>query len=151
MLLRHQLLGLLLGLSLIAPAVAGGRQWLRDVDHALAVARAEQRPLVLFITTDGCIHCERMIATTFLDPQVRQTLGTSFVAAAIKASERPDLLKRLSIRSFPTTLVVSADGRVMDQVVGYLDADKFTERMVAVLKANERPATVARGPARGMR
>ena len=93
---------------------------------------------------DGCLHCDKMIATTFRDIGVRQTLGTSFVAAAIKGSERPDLMDHLSIRSFPTTLLVSPEGEVLDQMVGYVDAEKFQSRLNVVANRQQNPpASVA--------
>jgi thioredoxin-related protein len=121
--------GLLVGGG-AAAAAAGG--WLRDVEHALDLAQAQQRPLVVFVSMDGCGHCVRMVRTTFRDNDVRQALGESFVAAAVKASERPDLVKHLQIRSFPTTLLVGSDGQVLDQLVGYVDARTFRQRLQAV-------------------
>jgi thioredoxin-related protein len=113
--------------------------WLRDVDHAWSVVQAEQRPMVLFVSMDGCIHCDRMIATTFHDPEVRRLLGASFVAAAIKGSERPDLLRQLQIQSFPTTVIVSCDGTVLDQLIGYVDAKGFKRRLEAIAAPAARP------------
>jgi thioredoxin-related protein len=115
--------------------------WLRDVDHAWSVVQAEKRPMVLFVSMDGCIHCDRMIETTFRDAEVRRTLGSSFVAAAIKGSERPDLLRQLQIQSFPTTVVVSCDGQVLDQMVGYVDAKGFKRRLHAVTARGARPVS----------
>jgi protein disulfide-isomerase len=112
-----------------AGSTASAKGWVRDVEHALSVAQSKQRPLVLFVSTDGCVHCDKMIATTFRDVNIRQALSTSFVAAAIKSSERPDLMDHLQIRSFPTTLLVSPDGEVLDQMTGYVDAAKFQQRL----------------------
>ncbi len=122
-------LGLVATAALCWPAVAGAAGWLRDVDHALNVAEVQQRPVLLFISMDGCHYCTKMIETTLSDQRVCQTLGQRFVPAAIKGSERPDILKDLKIRSFPTTLVVSPDGEVLDQMVGYVDAKKFQKRL----------------------
>jgi thioredoxin-related protein len=114
----------------VAASVASAG-WLRDVEHALDLAQAQHRPLVVFVSMDGCGHCVHMIRTTFRDNEVRRTLGSSFVAAAVKATERPDLVKHLQIRSFPTTLLVSSNGEVLDQLVGYVDARTFRQRLQA--------------------
>jgi protein disulfide-isomerase len=115
--------------AVMATSTVSAKGWLRDVEQALNVARSQQRPLVLFVSSDGCVHCDKMIATTFRDVNVRQTLGSSFVAAAIKGSERPDLMEHLRIRSFPTTLLVSPGGEVLDQMAGYVDAQQFQQRL----------------------
>jgi thioredoxin-related protein len=135
--------GMLLVSSAATSATASG--WLRDVDHALSVAQTEQRPLVVFVSMDGCVHCYRMIQTTFRDTGIRRTLGSSFVAAAIKGSERPDLMQQLKIRSYPTTLLVSPDGQVLDQMVGYVAAEKLQARLDRV--AAGRQAAAAQTPA----
>jgi thioredoxin-related protein len=136
-------LALALAGSLVAMSVSSSvsaKGWLRDVEHALSVAQSQQRPLVVFVSTDRCVYCDKMIATTFRDVNVRQALGSSFVAAAIKGSERPDLMQHLQIRSFPTTLLVSPDGEVLDQMTGYVDASKFQQRLDRVLPASARTA-----------
>jgi thioredoxin-related protein len=133
------LLGLAVAMGTTRDARAGG--WLRDVDHALGVAQAQQRPLVLFVSMDGCTHCYRMIETTFRDEHVRRSLGSSFVAAAIKGSERPELMKHLRIVSYPTTLVIDPSGQVVDQMVGYVDADQLQRRLeMATRPSQERTA-----------
>jgi protein disulfide-isomerase len=114
---------------LTAASTASAKGWMRDVERALSVAQSEQRPLVLFVSSDHCVHCDRMIATTFRDVNVRQTLGSSFVVAAIKGAERPDLIEHLQIRSFPTTVLVSPEGEVLDLVIGYVDAERFQQRL----------------------
>ena len=124
------LCSLLLVVSVSTTTFAKG--WLRDVDHALSVAQTQRRPMVLFVSADGCVHCTRMIETTFRDTAVRKTLGTWFVAAAIKDSERPDLMQQLQIRSYPTTLVVSPSGQVLDQMVGYVSAEQLQTRLAEV-------------------
>jgi thioredoxin-related protein len=113
-------------------SVGQSATWLRDVDHALSVAQVQQRPILLFVSMDGCTYCDRMIATTFSDGTVRRTVGSGFIPTAIKGSERPDLVRQLKIRSYPTTLLVSPDGEVLDMMVGYVDAAKFQQRLQRV-------------------
>ena len=129
-----------------------GRGWLRDVDQALRVAAAQQRPLLLYITMDGCTYCTKMVQTTLSHPDVRKLIGSSYVAAAIKNSERPDLMQKLKIRSFPTTLLVSPKGQILNQMNGYVDARRFQRQLAdAASPRQARAATQAPAPVRHRR
>ena len=122
-------------------------EWLRDVDQALQVAQTEQRPLVVFVSMDRCKYCQKMIQTTLSNPQIRQALGTHFVAAAIKNGDRPDLVRQLQIRSFPTTLLVNSEGQVVDQITGYVDAEKFHKQLQWLWQQNQSLAQTTQAPA----
>jgi len=127
----------------VAADQAAANGWLRDVEHGLRVAKAQQRPMVLFISSDGCVYCDKMIATTFSDLQVRRTLGTRFVATAIKSTERPDLMRKLKVRSFPTTVLVTPKGEVIEQIVGYVEPEKFNKLLATVTRQESTAAVNA--------
>ena len=138
----------LLALSLIASsasfarsATAGG--WIRDVDQALEVAQSRQQPVLLFVSMDDCKYCQKMVQTTFRDQRVLQTIGSQYVPAVIKNSERPDLMRQLQIRSFPTTLVVSPEGDVLHEMKGYVEASKFQQQLVQIAGQPRSAASVA--------
>lgn len=114
----------------VLAATKGG--WIRDVDQALEVAQARQQPILLFVSMDGCKYCQKMAQTTFRNRQVLQTIGSQYVPAAIKNSERPDLMRQLQIRSFPTTLIVSPEGDVLHEMKGYVEAGKFEQQLVQI-------------------
>ena len=124
---RVSLVACIVVLAMNAAAQASG--WHRDVDAAMQLARAQQRPLVLFVTMDGCTYCHKMVETTLSDQGILRVIGTQFVPAAIKATDRPDLMRKLKIRSFPTTLLVSPRGEIVDQITGYIDVRKFDDRL----------------------
>jgi protein disulfide-isomerase len=134
----HRIVLSLLATSLFLPAHAlfsgqvARRAWIRDVDQALQEAESQQRPVLLFVSMDQCKYCQRMVQTTLRDPQVRQAIGSHFVPAVIKNSDRPDLMRELQIQSFPTTLIVSPQGKVLQEMKGYVDASKFHQQLLQV-------------------
>jgi len=103
--------------------------WHRDVGQAFKVAQAEQKPVILFLSMNGCTYCDKMIQTTLSDLTVRKAIGSGYVPAAIKASERPDIVRQLRVRSFPTTVLVSPTGQVLEQLTGYVAAEKLTSSL----------------------
>lgn len=108
---------------------ANAGAWHRDIGQAFKVAQAEQKPVILFLSMNGCTYCDKMIQTTLSDLTVRQAIGSSYVPAAIKASERPDIIRQLRVRSFPTTVLVSPSGQVLEQLTGYVAAEKLTSSL----------------------
>jgi thioredoxin-related protein len=134
----HRIVLSLLAASLFLPAhtlfsgQVARRAWIRDVDQALQEAESQQRPVLLFVSMDRCKYCQQMAQTTLRDLQVRQAIGTHFVPAVIKNSDRPDLMRELQIQSFPTTLIVSPHGKVLQEMKGYVDASKFHQQLLKV-------------------
>ena len=133
--MRHRsLLSLLatpvaLSALLVWPTTVAGGGWVRDVDQALQVARSQQRPVLLFVSMDNCKYCRQMAQMTLRDPEVAETIRSEFVPAVIKNTERPDLMRKLGIRSFPVTLVVSPNGQVVQEMKGYVKPDKFQQQL----------------------
>jgi len=136
-------LALFWGFALVSSVQAAG--WYRDVDEALRVAQSTNRPMVLFVSMGQCKYCHMMIQKTLANVEVRRTIGSSFVAATITAAEQPELMKRLGIRSFPTTLLVDSNGKIVDHMTGYVGVKKFRSHLHRVTGQSPQPA-VARSP-----
>jgi thioredoxin-related protein len=135
------------GLSLSAASVfsaqGAGSGWMHDVDQAMQVAATQQRPVLLFVSMDGCKYCQRMVQTTFSNPQVNQTIHANYVPVVVKKSERPDLMRELQIRSFPTTLIVTPQGDVVHEMKGYVEPRKFQQQLLQVAGQPAPPRAVA--------
>ena len=110
-----------------------GIQWMEDLDKAWAVARRNDRLLMLYITLDGCAHCEKMQQTTYRDRQVTALVRRRFVAAKLTADEHQEVLKKLGVDYYPTTLIISKDAKVLDAIRGYEQPNRFARRLLAVL------------------
>jgi len=111
-----------------------------DVNVAWRTAQESQRPLLLFVTTDGCYYCEKMLHTTYEDATVTRQLGATFVAAMVEYDREPVLARRLGVRAFPTTIIIDAQGNVRDSIRGYVKPDQLRARMLAAT----RPAPITR-------
>ncbi|HEX4269062.1 MAG TPA: protein-disulfide reductase DsbD [Steroidobacteraceae bacterium] len=101
-----------------------------DLDHQVAQASREGRPVMIDFYADWCTSCKEMEATTFLDPTVRQTLtGTVLLRADVTANDADDraLLQRFGIYGPPTIAFYGRDGRERSRyrVVGYMKGAEF--------------------------
>jgi thioredoxin-related protein len=140
-------------LILLALAVRGGSnccglepssiEWLADYDQARRLGIEQQRPVFLFVTTDGCTYCEQMLDRAFQDVQVKADLKSRFVPAMLKLKSSMELAKQLKITIYPTTVIIGPDGKILDYARGYLDPSQLASRMsTASNLGSERIASV---------
>jgi protein disulfide-isomerase len=133
--------------TLLVRGTAGGSvaeseiQWHADPAQAHALARRDGRPLLLLLTTDQCYYCSKMKLSTYRDRQVAADITDHFVAAQIDAKKHPLLTKKLGVKVYPTTVIISPDYRVIDLIAGCVDAGKLRVRMAAATTRNRVAAT----------
>lgn len=58
------------GASVASAEKAGAIAWRSDVDRAWKASKQQNRPLLLFVTLDGCGYCTKMKQHTYRDPAV---------------------------------------------------------------------------------
>lgn len=102
-------------------------QWRSDYNTARKEAEAKSRPLVIDFGTENCFWCKRLDASTFIDPTVVSLMNEKFVALKIDADREAQLAQSLQIQSYPTIVLASPDGKIIDMVVGFKEAAAFTE------------------------
>ena len=142
---------ILLASSTIAGAAERTRghqtvRWDRDVRVAWQSALSTDRPLLMFLTMDGCLYCQKMKKTTLQDRFVVHDLQSEFVPVALNVKDAPDLVERLQVKSFPTTVIIQTNGDVVESISGYQTPRQLRQRLHATLRqvARERGETVAR-------
>jgi thioredoxin-like negative regulator of GroEL len=96
---------------------------------AWTAAQQSQRPILVFVTSSRCPHCVRMLSQTFKDADVQQTVVDGFETVYVDRSAHPELVAKLGVRLFPTTVLVGANNKVMDRMEGYVDAAAFQRRV----------------------
>jgi thiol:disulfide interchange protein DsbD len=134
---------LVLGITEVVGAAAGGDYWLRplsglttakgagsaeehmafqrikslgDLERALETARAESRPVMLDFYADWCVECIRMERNTFPEPQVQAEFERfDLLQADVTANDDLDqaLMKAFGIIGPPAILFFDAVGEEM--------------------------------------
>ena len=105
--------------------------WHRDWASAYKDSQCRSRPILMFFTMKHCYSCERMKKETYSDEHLQRELESQFVLASINLEEHPEFVQRLRIRSFPTTVIMSTDNKVLDCMQGYVGPDKLRTRLQA--------------------
>jgi len=108
---------------------SSGLQWTADLAAAREAAREQQRPLLLFVTMDGCTHCQRMKQTTLRDKDLQRELQAEFIPVMFNVKDQPELVKSLRLRLFPTLVVIQPNGKVRESISGYQTARQLREKL----------------------
>jgi thioredoxin:protein disulfide reductase len=123
------------------PAAAGTRiAWSSDHDNAIALAQAQNRPLLIDFTAEWCAACKELEHYTYTDPQVIAA-SANMVPVMIDATDGSDprvkaLLEKYEVRGLPTVKFLKPDGQPLEHltVTGFLAAEEFLPRMEAALR-----------------
>ena len=112
-------------------AEKGAPLWHRDVSKAWEATQLGTRPMLLFVTMDGCTYCVKMKHETYANEGVKTAIKKSFVAASAAAETNRTLVRRFKIESYPTTIIFAPDGKMLDSIVGYIGPKQMQRRLKA--------------------
>ena len=110
---------------------------------AWTAAQKTNRPILMFVTSPGCPHCVKMISQTYQAPHISPLVAESFETVYINRAVQPELVAKLKVRWFPTTIIVGTNNKVVDVLEGYVEPLAFTQRLKTGLAAST-PATQTR-------
>lgn len=94
--------------------------WSTSVANATQIARETGRPILVYVKATHCGYCRKMTSESWADPRVNSLAQTQFVPLQLDAERDADIIERLRVRAFPTTLVFSATGSNLARFEGYL-------------------------------
>ncbi len=128
-----------------APKAASG-PWQTDLKTAWETASEQQRPLLVFLTTDGCAYCQKMKQTTLRDKGVQADVSARYIPILLNAKDEPDLVKMLKIRVYPSVVVIEPSGDVVESISGYQSAKQLREKLAPKTRqaVREKPARSVR-------
>ena len=82
-------------------------------------------------TAAWCGPCKIMDRTTWKDPRVVSWINDNAVAVQVDVDREPKLARQLRINAMPT-IIVFRDGRELNRVVGYRNAEQLVAWLGAV-------------------
>ncbi|WP_285574524.1 protein-disulfide reductase DsbD family protein [Geothrix limicola] len=92
----------------------------QDYEKALAIAKAENKLVLLDTYAEWCAQCKELNEKTWPDSQVSGWIKDHAVPVKVDADKvRPDLAKSLGIRSFPTVILLDAQGHEVQRSLGF--------------------------------
>lgn len=104
----------------------GGIEWIADVDRAASESRRTDKPMLVKVSTDWCGYCKKMQRETFNTKQISNHVNQCFIPVYLDGDKHKSLVQQLGVRSYPTTLVVSAEGKVLSRITGFRTASQLS-------------------------
>ncbi len=135
---------LLVGGIVYGTGAAGARErersqefaWMHAYDQAVALARAEGRPMIVDFWADWCTACKELDRTVWTDPGVRAE-AARFVRVKVDGTTGSDafdeLAERFGVVGLPTVVILDAQGReVPDRLLGAVPAEEMLSHLRSV-------------------
>ncbi len=92
----------------------------QDLEGALAKAKVERKLVLVDIYADWCAQCKELDEKTWPDAGVKQWMAQNVVAIRIDTdAKRKDLATTLQIRSYPTVILLDAEGKELRRILGF--------------------------------
>ncbi len=110
-----------------------GIRWQPLGASSLDQAISSKRPAVVEFAAEWCLPCVEMEHSTFVDPDVlRDAARFSMLQADVTeaSAENERLLEEFGVLGVPTIIFYDEEGREVDRVVGFVDAEEFRRRML---------------------
>jgi len=126
-------------------------RWHTNAEDAWQAMRDKDRPLLLFVTAEGCRFCQEMKAQTYADRKIRSEVEGAFVALSVEADVDvdEDWLAQIGVDSFPTTLIISPRSKLLERFEGFVEAKEMQPRLIKIAQEAklDRAARIASKPA----
>ncbi|MFC1543441.1 thioredoxin fold domain-containing protein [Candidatus Neomarinimicrobiota bacterium] len=122
----------------------------KTFDEIVAMVNASDKTGLLYFTFEGCGPCKALQDSVFHNEQAIEYIEASFTPFWIEWGESAvsnALQKRFQVRGFPTIILISGSGEMLNQVGGYGGtAEAWVERLKAAADpANSLSALAAAG------
>lgn len=118
--------------------------WREWSEAAFTQARAEDKPVMVFLGAFWCRFCQRMDEQAFSDTEVIALLNAYFIPLRVEYTQRPDVDARYNLNGWPTIAFMAPNGQLL-AAVNYLPADQFKELLIDVYMGYEQQKEELRG------
>jgi len=116
-----KLLSIMLLLTL---SVMADLHWQKEIPAALELAKKENKTVMVFVEGENCRWCKKMKHRILSDEKVEERLQPYVVVKVMQ--EDKEAVKLLpKIQGVPTIFFITADKKILQEVIGYFDADDF--------------------------
>jgi len=105
--------------------------WREWDDETFSAARAENKPVMLFLGAFWCRFCQRMDEQAFSDKEVIALLNAYFIPLRVEYMQRPDVDARYNLNGWPTVAFMAPNGQLLG-AVNYLPTEEFKELLIDI-------------------
>lgn len=115
--------GLLFSAGILRGQPSSGKHgvWHTDFRKAFAEAKESKRPLLVHFYADWCMPCQRMEKEVLSSRELSQLVDKDFIAVKVNADHYQDVVQHFGIKSLPSDVIISPDGKVLLRNKGYTE------------------------------
>jgi uncharacterized protein YyaL (SSP411 family) len=113
------------------PNRADSIPWYEWGEEALCAARAQNKPIMLFLCAFWCRYCQRMDEEAFSETENIALLRAYFISMRAENGQRPDLDVRYNQNGWPTIVFMTPLGAPI-VAANYLTAEQFEDLLLRV-------------------
>lgn len=111
-------------------------QW-HTFDEGVALARQENKKILIDVYTDWCGWCKKMDKDVYTEKSVAKVIVSSFVAVKLDAESSKELTyngdhtdeatfaRAIGVTGYPTTVFLESGAQPITKIVGYMEAKEF--------------------------
>jgi len=96
---------------------------------AWRAAQTSNRPILVFVSMPNCQYCVKMTEKVYHLNHVKQLVTNSFETIKVGRYSHAELVQKLRIKWYPTTVLVGPNNKILDVIEGYADANNFKQRL----------------------
>jgi YHS domain-containing protein len=133
-------------LFLVSQASGKPIAWMDDLDQAARAAAQFKKPLLVKVSTTWCGPCRRMQRDTFSDERLAAHVNQCFIPVRLDGDRDSALVRRMGVSSYPSTLIVSSNLKVLKRITGYRTPIQLSEDLEGL--CHEPPGTASSGAPR---
>jgi len=114
---------IILGVLLLSSTIFS-LDWIKDIDTAFAMAKKENKNVMVFVEGPYCKWCKKMKDHTFSDESVEKRLAKYVVVKVMRNS--PEAMVDIPrAQGVPTTFFMDTNKKIIESIIGYLTVEEF--------------------------
>lgn len=130
------LFGAILAGSLASQALAQqGVPWQPTLDSAKRLAGQTNRLVLVHFWAEWCKPCAQMERDVFSRADVAGTIQSNFVPVKVNVDHFPATVREYGVSIVPTDVVITADGQLVDKLIGMPDAAQYAGRLSQIAQS----------------
>ncbi len=127
----------------VVPKPVAKIEWQTDYDTARKLSKDTGKMIFLVFSTQECIYCRKLEATSFKDPAVAKMLSDDFIPLKIDGNASPKLAEALRVKLYPSIVMAAPDGKIVGFLEGYMEPARLGDLMTRGI-AMQTPDGIAR-------
>ncbi|MBS1706674.1 MAG: thioredoxin family protein [Armatimonadetes bacterium] len=108
--------------------------FMTNYSDALAEAKKDGKPVMVFITSDHCGYCRQLENEVLPNPDVMR-LTSNFVKVMVDNDRQHEIGEQWGIQGTPFVAFLDGSGNLVGKIPGYVEPEVFIETLNAVLSS----------------